>query len=287
MIYAYDDPKHWGKWFRDAARYPVTLFRTVDEVHPGSRCFVRLDQQAQQREISRQIVFDLAKMGCTTLPTVQEAHWYDDKAAQIPALRRWLPETHYLTDLEQAIAFARALRFPVISKAIDGSSSKCVRVLESESQAIEEARLAFGQGFPSVYDRRQHGYVYWQEIVKNNPGDYRVVVTGPYVWGLYRRNSKGSLFASGSGDNYPLTFKDPMERAAGELAVEISEEIGTSWMAYDIVFSGNSPVVLEMSSAWTMKSYEACALFDRALNKTARTGRDAFAVAAEILGGLS
>ncbi|HLU47855.1 MAG TPA: hypothetical protein VK116_07215 [Planctomycetota bacterium] len=290
-LWAYDDPKRWGRSFkRECDRISgVTcrLFVRECRVPDGERAFVRLDQQGAQREISRDIVFALHRRRCITLPTRREAEWYDDKVAQIPALSRYMPATWHITDPEKAarvaaaIPWARGMR--LVSKAAEGSSSANVRILASREDALEEIDRAFGPGIGLQYDRVQRGYVYWQRLIESNPCDYRVCVVGDGLYGLRRQNRPGTPFASGSGNFAPLKMDDERSRAAAELAIRISREIDTRWMAYDFVFGDDGPLVLEMSSAWTMRAYEACPMFDFALRPLKQTGARSFRIAVDLL----
>ena len=292
-LWAYDDPKRWGRAFKHECDrmtgVTCRLFVRESRVPDGGRVFVRLDQQGSQRDISREIVFALNRRGCVTLPTLQEARWYDDKVAQLPVLSRWMPATWHVTDRDEAMRLAAAIPWArgvrLVSKAAEGSSSANVRVLESRRDAELEIEQAFGPGISCRYDRVQRGYVYWQRLVDGNPCDYRVCVVGDALYGLVRQNRPGTITASGSGIFQPLTLTDSRARAAAELAVRISREIGTRWMAYDFVFDEDGrALVLEMSSAWTMKAYEQCPMFDFALRPIkGATGARSFKIAVDLL----
>lgn len=285
IILAYDDPKNWGKAFvKDNQN--TRLIKTPDDAEAGDRVFVRLDQQGLQRGKSKMFVKALAKKGVETLPTAKDAEHYDDKGRQLEILKDWMPRTWHIQDKQEALRVAGELPYPIISKSVDGAGSGAVRVLESHDQAKAEVEAAFSRkGMPSVYTRKQKGYVYWQEIVGDNPCDYRVVVTGPYVFGLVRNNKAGTIFASGSGDNYPITLKTSREIAAMRKGIEVAKAIGTEWMAFDFVFDGETPLVLEMSSAWTAQPYFDCKMFDFNLKSTELVGADMFRVAHGILSG--
>jgi glutathione synthase/RimK-type ligase-like ATP-grasp enzyme len=272
MLYAHNDVKLWGAQFKMAAGragIPCELFQHADEVPEGARAFVRLDQQAEQRELSKRILETLHQRdrGIMTLPRRVEGIWYDDKVAQFNVLAKWLPDTHIIGDP----GFARAtlergqLRFPFISKAAEGSASKAVRLIKNKDQAeIEIQRIFYGEGMPSVYDRRQKGYVYWQQFMQGNVCDYRIVVMGNYIMGLVRWNRNDRPFASGSGKHEAVTdFENEDARRAAALCLKISRVLNTKWMAYDVVFDPDTkePKVLEMSSSWTPHSYSMCPLF--------------------------
>jgi glutathione synthase/RimK-type ligase-like ATP-grasp enzyme len=286
---AYRDPKGWGSSFARAAQargISCPMFNRARFV-PSGLAFVRLDQQGAQREISRRLVADLNRRGIKTLPTAREALWYDDKAAQMEALEQWMPATEFFrSQVAAELWLDTGARFPFVSKSIDGAGSRGVRLIHDRAEARAELRRAFtSPGIPSVYDRWQLGYVYWQEFVPGQACDYRICVVGSYVYGLVRNVRPGDFRASGSGSFRNLTMADDRERAAAQLGVEIANAIGTDWMAFDIVFAQDGrPLVLEMSSAWTMKAYETAPCFSRGqLAPTSRTGADSFAIAVEIM----
>ena len=290
-IRAYRDGKGWGTEIAKAAAKRglfCTMFGRPSMVQQGI-AFIRLDQQGSQRAVSKGIVEELGRRGVPTMPTRREGRWYDDKGAQLEALGQWLPRTIHTTSRSAAEAAIAGLGLPFVSKSVDGSSSKGVRLINTESEAARELDRVFtGDGIPSVYDRRQRGYVYWQEFVRNNQCDYRVCVVGGFVYGLVRNNRPGDFRASGSGDNFPMTLQDERERGAAALAVEIADAIGTDWMAFDIVFSEDRALVLEMSSAWTMAAYTKCHLFkrDATLARTRRAATDSWDVAIDVMRGL-
>lgn len=286
-IYAYDDPKHWGKWILVSAKkkgMSCKLF--TGNIPTGSPTFVRLDQQGPQRAVSKLIARRVHEAGCTMLPTYQESLWYDDKIAQYDVLKRWMPQTWIVKSAAEARALAEKIEFPIISKASEGAGSANVRVLQDQPAALTEIAAAFGAGIKQKFGRQQ-GYVYWQRIVPENPCDYRICIVGDYLYGLKRMNRPGTLFASGSGDASPLKMDCDRQKRAAQLAVEITRAINTQWMAYDIVFDGDQPLVLEMSSAWTMDAYKDCRMFTHDLEPTQRTGKESFAVAVEILAAMS
>jgi glutathione synthase/RimK-type ligase-like ATP-grasp enzyme len=300
---AYDDPKRWGKQFASAARkrgHLVTMFPRARAMPGGGTAFVRLDQQGPERERSKRVVEDLSRLGIRTLPRLEEARWYDDKGAQLAPLAKWLPRTTLIHDRAAALALLDTGEWqpPFVSKAIDGSASKTVRLIASVDAARSEVARAFSvAGIPSVYDRRQQGYVYWQELVPACRCDYRVCVVGDYLYGLVRDVRPGDFRASGSGVHRPLIAGSDREVAALNLARTVADELGTNWLAFDIVFGPCSVApsggcgtcrdcrgyVLELSSAWTMEAYAECPLYRRAdLAATSRTGRDSFDIAVEI-----
>jgi glutathione synthase/RimK-type ligase-like ATP-grasp enzyme len=285
MIYAHDDMSKWGVHFALAcgrANVPCHLFTKPDQVPDGAAAFVRLNQMKEYREEGKRIVRILSDRGIPTLPNAFEAEMYDDKSKQSQLLKKWLPNTYYVSDLNEALTLAGRMKYPIISKSKDGASSAGVRLLKNEWQAVQEAKKAFTTGFRSVYNRLQKGYVIWQDFLEDNNCDYRVVITNDKLFGLKRNVRPDVPFASGSGDNEPILEMTDRAAAAFKLAIEISDTIQTKWMAYDFVFAEGKPYVLEMSSSWSAGPYHYAVMFDRSLNPTQYRGGHMFDEAVKV-----
>lgn len=294
-LYAYNDPKGWGVFFAKAcesAGIPCRVFASPSKVPDGSRCFVRIDQQGTQREISKGIVEALAKRNCVTLPTAQEAIWYDDKGLQseYDVIGQWMTDTWFLQDPEEAEKKAKfiedsdSLGFPIYSKAIDGAGSKCVRMINSYEEALTEIEQAFSdEGIPSAYTRRQQGYVYWQRFIPNAECTYRMTIIGDYILGHERQHDEGGLPIP--GQNPFMLFDQDYQIELGKLTLEIAEHLKTKWMCFDFLQDEYGEFkVLEMSSAWpTKKWFSGAPVFNRHFEKTKMTGADMFKLAVDVL----
>ena len=285
-LYAHDDQSKWGLHFQLAsgrAGLRCELFKRPDQVPDDAVAFVRLNQMGDLRSEGKGIISALSKRGIPTLPNAFEAELYDDKAAQISVLKKWLPPTSFIQDPIEAMHKAEKMSYPFMSKSKDGASSAGVRLIQNKEQALKEVKAVFGMGIQSVYNRRQKGYLIWQDFIPGNECDYRVIITGNRLFGLKRYVRPDRPMASGSGNNEPiLTLGDPRAEVAFEMALEISNVIQTQWMAYDFVFDGDRCYVLEMSSAWMAGPYHFCQMFDLGLEPTRERGGNMFDKAVEI-----
>jgi glutathione synthase/RimK-type ligase-like ATP-grasp enzyme len=268
-LYAYQGPKQWGERFQKAAKqlgHECKLFTMPEQVPPGARAWVRLDQQGQWRETTKSVVNRLHKRGVIVFPGPKETHWYDNKWAQLEILKPFLPETVVLTNQAAAIAYARSTRYPMVSKSSEGASSANVRLLHSEADALKEIRQVFGEGLRISHGRIQSGYVYYQRFVPGLDKDYRIIVAGDMVFGLERRTRPGDFRASGSGVFKPIFMTTEHEKRAAKYAVNIANSIKTKWCAFDIVFDQTDKAfVLEISSSWLAEAYKNCPMFNRNL----------------------
>jgi len=287
VIYILDEPTPWSELFANACArkgVPHVMFTSPKEVPPGSVAFVRLDQREGFREVGKKVVKELWETGSRSLPNTWEANLYDDKARQVQCLSTWMPKTYLLQTYDEAHRAAKEVfSYPFMSKSKDGSSSKSVRIIKTYDDALREAYKVFkGGGIKSVYNRRQKGYVIWQEFLEGNKYDFRVCITNNKLFGLKRYVRADRPMASGSGNNEPLLELDQEARACFELAKHISEVLQTKWMAYDFVFKDGKPYVLEMSSSWAAKAYFDCVMFDTELNPTEYRGAHMFDCAVDL-----
>jgi len=308
VLWAYQDPKHWGKMLADACKkkgVTCRLFTSADQVPVGARAFVRVDQQGKQREISKQMVADLAGNGCITLPTAHEAVLYDDKGAQAELLGAWMPQTAYIKDKQTAIEMAEHIdtvthrahevdglvsdkrdywSWPIYSKAIDGAGSKCVRKLNNIDEAMAEIESAWSPtGIPSAYTRRQQGYVLWQECVPNNPCTLRITVIGDYIIGHERKHDHDGLPIA--GENTPMDFSTDEQKSVALRAMKIIDEMQTKWMCFDFLRDGSGNILLlECSSAWPTKPWFFNApAYTKDFQPTQYKGKDMFTIAVDVL----
>ena len=275
MIYVYDDPSKWGREVAMAcgrAGVPIKFFTYPQDVPAGAVAWVRLDQYKDPRDTSKAVVEMLARKGVRVLPSLEDAKLYDDKIAQWEKLSRFMPETHVLYSDREAKHILNKLTLPFVSKASTGANSANVRLVRTKNEANKEIALAFsGRGIPISYGRKQKGYLLWQRFVEGNPHDYRVVLIGDYGRGLVRQNRPDVPFASGSGVNQPLTLETEIERKVYDFAWQIKDELGTEFLALDIVVDKDQPLLLEVTWSWTIGRWVTAPVFDRAGNRTPYT----------------
>lgn len=285
-LYAHNDSKQWGSRFKQAANelgVDCILFDKAEEVPVGAKAFVRLDQVAEQRGATKALVADLFKRGVRTLPNLQEAIWYDSKIEQLQQFGKYLPDMFMTFDKEKALAVIDKAIYPFVSKSTDGSASKGVRLIKSEYDALEEVEAVFSNDGMDLgfYNRKQKGYVYWQKFLPTNPLDYRVIICHDYIFGLIRHNRKDKPFASGSGNYEPIKEISGRAEKAFDFCIKIALELELKWMAFDVIFDGDEPKLLEVSSSWTPEGYTDCPVWDFGYFPQDMTGGDMFKMAVE------
>ena len=263
-LWAYNGRTDWGKTFKKAAKslgIVCNLFTRAEEVPDGAKAFVRLDQYKDEREKTKEMVEALHERGVTTLPTLRESRWYDDKVAQLYALRQWLPETWVIRDKTEGVEMVHTFPYPLVSKASEGASSANVRLVEDVQQALTELDYIDETERTLSYGRRQKGYVYFQRLIPAQSCDYRVNIIGDKFFGLIRDVPPGDFRASGGGLIKPFTMQTEREHAAVDFVQKIAKQLGTRWMCFDVVFQDGRPYVLEMSSSWALHTQPQYYLF--------------------------
>lgn len=193
----------------------------------------------------------------------------------------------------EAIKWIETARFPTVFKLRCGAGSKNVRLVKTKSEALRLCEKAFGSGFQPIggYFRdgktkatkisglndfaaklkrmpgvlrsltykkkslpRQRDYLYFQDFLPGNDGDYRVVIIGKRAFALKRMNRPNDFRASGSGKlEYARQDLDPRML---EIAFMVSKKLNAQSMAYDFLYDQDKePKIAEISFAFPARSF--------------------------------
>ena len=198
----------------------------------------------------RFIYFFDQELKIKTFPSWNSYWHYDDKIAQYQLFTRFnipTPKTNIFFNKEEAIEFVSNIGFPLVYKASTGAGSSNVGLLKNKSQAKRYIKKAFGKGIETFFkEDLQRGYVYFQEYLKNNDGDYRIVCYGnERISGFFRYNRDNAKFASGSGK---FNF-NPLPEDLLEFTYKVHQQLGSKpVMSYDILKdNSNNWVITEIS----------------------------------------
>jgi len=107
------------------------------------------------------------------------------------------------------------------------------------------------------FSSKEIGYVYFQDFIKDNSFDTRVIVIGERCFAVRRYVRNNDFRASGSGlIEYRKEFFD--ERIL-KMAFEISNKLNSQCAAFDFVLDNNQPKIIEVSYCFLMgKFYDNC-----------------------------
>ena len=207
----------------------------------------------------RFIYFFDVELKVKTFPS-WDAYWhYDDKVAQAFVFQKYKinsPRNYVFYDKEEALEFANRTEYPVVFKSAHGSGSANVWLVKKKSQAVKLIKQAFGKGIKTFFTEDiLRKYVYFQEFLKDNSYDYRVVCYSDERIAAFTRIANKDGFASGSGK---YSFDEPpMDLLL--FVREVHRKLGDKLtMAYDVMKdnSGNWAIT-EMSvvyadlNSWT------------------------------------
>jgi hypothetical protein len=198
------------------------------------------------------------------------------EAAGVPTARTWL-----FWRLDEAIAFCRSATYPLVMKLSAGAQSDGVQLLRSADEAVHWARRMFGVGAtqltpqpalkralaPQVQGLKlllgrpvpeglEHGYLYLQEFLPDNPFDTRVTVIGDRAFAFRRFNRPDDFRASGSGriDWDPAAIDPGFLR----LAVATARALGTQTVCLDLLYRGTERIVCETGYTYASWAVRDC-----------------------------
>lgn len=212
----------------------------------------RAKHDPKSRDLAKKIIslFD-KKFEIKTFPSFDDYWHYDDKVAQsflFKKLNISTPKTFVFYNMEESLDFiTNKTEYPIVYKASTGAGSSNVGLLKNKLQAKRYIKKVFGKGIKTFFkEDLQRGYVYFQEYLKNNDGDYRIVCySNKRISGFYRHNRDNAKFASGSG-NFNFT---PLPEDLLDFTYKVHQKLGSKpVMSYDILKdNSNNWVITEIS----------------------------------------
>lgn len=257
-LWLYGDPAGWGEALSAVALergHDARLFSGPNEPDDGA-VFVHMHHHPDNRERDKALMVALAKRSELRLcPGPRAAALYDDKAAQWQHLGKWMPKTEIVTKMRDVNRAIGRLRLPLVSKTSEGAGSKNVRLVSTRVEALIEARDALkGKGIACHYGQAQKGYLLWQEFLRGNEYDFRVIAIGRERLILRRGNRDDRPMASGSGKEMPIQWPDAEASEVLAFADRFFDEEGFPWCGVDIVRDHKRGrwALLEMTVGWPL-----------------------------------
>lgn len=176
---------------------------------------------------------------------------YERKSEQF---RRWghmMPRTWLFTDLDTALS--AALPDALVSKADEGASSVNVRVLRGRAELEAHARQVFGAGVEvsrcaDGHKTLQRGYLLLQEFVPHRI-TWRVNRIGD-KFAIFKRYCYPDRPVAQTGNVEPVVSFGALELDLLAYAKRVTDEIGSKWVAMDILAAVDGWKLLETSLAW-------------------------------------
>lgn len=221
--YSYFDPYR-SDWMEKAKDYDLIIWHT--------------DSDPSTQEIAESKIQILEKMSIRCLPSYDEIWSYENKIRanylyelyNLPAIPTFI--SHSYTEV---LDYLKKTNYPVISKLSTGSASYGVDKLDDFNQAKKVVDQIFSYKGKETYFKyvSQKNYVYFQEFIEDATFDLRIISVGSDLLGYYRYPNEGDFRASGAG-NYE---KKEIPPEALELAYQVKEKFGSTFLATDFVYS--------------------------------------------------
>ncbi|PSL44899.1 hypothetical protein CLV51_105272 [Chitinophaga niastensis] len=198
---------------------------------------------------------------------------------------------------QQALEWINNTAFPKVFKLRGGAGSSNVKLVKSAVAARQLTNKAFGRGFsardrfsrfndavwrlkrdknitavagiikglgrvflPTAFEKmrgREKGYVYFQDFMKANDYDTRIIAIGGKAFAIRRYNRAGDFRASGSGViGYDKKLFD--ERCV-RITLDLAAQLKSQSLALDFIFDEhNTPLIVEMSYGFSIQVYDDC-----------------------------
>lgn len=209
-------------------------------------------------------------------------------------------------DKQEALEWIGTTTFPKVFKLRGGAGSSNVKLVKSAAAARQLTNRAFGRGFaardrfsrfndavwrfkrdrnlagitgivkglarvfiPTSFEKmhgREKGYVYFQEFIKANNYDTRIIAIGGKAFAIRRYNRKGDFRASGSGViGYE---KELFDERCVRITLDLATQLKSQSLALDFIFNEkNEPLIVEMSYGFSIQVYDDCTgYWDQELN---------------------
>ena len=223
ITYSYYDPFR-SDWIDVAEKYDLIIWHT--------------DSDPSTQDIAKGKIRILEKMKKNCFPSYDEIWSYENKVRasylyklyELPAIPTFVSHSK-----SEVINYLKSAKYPLISKISTGSASFGVDKLDNYDQAKKVVDQIFSYKGKETYFKysNQKDYVYFQDFIEDATYDLRVISVGNDLFGYYRYPNKGDFRASGAG-NYE---KKEIPNEALELAYQVKEKFGSSFLATDFVYS--------------------------------------------------
>ncbi len=137
------------------------------------------------------------------------------------------------------------------------------RIRKYRNREIDFFSLCKGFGrflVPMKYVKMQKaekGYAYFQEYIRGNEFDIRVIVIGDKAFSIKRLVREKDFRASGSGKI--IYTREELDETCVKLSFKVNAFIRSQCIAYDFIYDENgNPLIVELSHGFSMHGYDAC-----------------------------
>lgn len=215
-------------------------------------------------------------------------------------------KSHIFYNKEDALQWSNETSYPKVFKLRGGAGAINVKLARSKSEANRYINKAFTGGFKhnrftalkerlwhfkrdksldsfinitrgigrAIFPRNdmknlptERGYAYFQDFIKDNDSDIRIIVIGDQAFAIKRMVRDGDFRASGSGKIIYDPQHIPLECV--RLSFKFARKLELDCVAYDYVINEGKPEIVEISYGFASHAYLGCTgLWDADLNWT-------------------
>ena len=177
-------------------------------------------------------------LGKVCFPSTSHILMYEDKALESyisDACGIPYAKTYISNEKQDALRLIETLTYPVIHKMDPGSGSLGVELVHDRGQARRIVQQAFSVSGRATYSLcfRQKDYIYFQDYIKNDGYDLRVIIIGNWAFGYYRKVLEGDFRASGMN----MVEKREIPEEAIRIAWKTNQIIKSPMLVVDLVHS--------------------------------------------------
>ena len=248
-------------------------------------------------KFAKQLLFSVQAAGKIAFPDLNTVWHFDDKVGQkylLEGIKAPMAPAYVFYSKQEALEWAGLTNYPKVFKLRKGAGSDNVRLVKSKNEAVRLINKAFGRGF-SQYEAgsnlkeryrkyrlgkttlwdvlkgiirlaytteyakvtgKEIGYIYFQDFIPGNDHDMRIIIIDNKAFAIKRMVRKNDFRASGSG--FILYEKEYFDDETVRLAFEVSKMLRAQCMAYDFVYLGGKPLIVEISYGFVKEGYDPC-----------------------------
>lgn len=165
------------------------------------------------------------------IPGIEHFHAHENKVFQTIYLNSKninYIKSRVISNYEEGQEYLKNSKYPLIVKTSRGYGSKGVRIIKNYFFGLFYLRKYLNNKY---HNTKGLGKVIFQEFIPELEGDWKILVFGDKISGLYRKVRTNDFRASGSGK---FEFKEIPKKIL-EFVSEIKNELNVPWASFDIL----------------------------------------------------
>lgn len=244
---------------------------------------------------AKTLLYSLEQSGKKVFPNFKTGWFFDDKVGQkylLEAIGAPLVKSYVFYSRREALDWIKTAIFPKVFKLRRGAGAANVKLIKNRYEAAQIIKKGFKKGFkhcdykglavdalkkyikkkgslrdilkyvalylfPSKYGVdffREKGYVYFQDFLEDNFYDVRLIVIKNRAYGMKRLVRENDFRASGSEE----FIYDKIDEKTLSIAFDIAKKLNLQSVAFDFIYKGREPFIVEMSCFYGTKGSSKC-----------------------------